>query len=166
MNTTILVTFWGQVSLAEQPLQKWMKINWKEIRILKLFLWRVRWAVLAIVGWLWVLLAQWKGFCLIGPLASRILTSWTPSQAMEQFLIAFCSTDSFLLDWLVHPNPITGGFSCSYFSNLHHGPLLASALLGGSPLGRFWGDTFRSMRTLIGFVANIWLIDWPRLLLD
>ncbi len=61
-------------------------------------------------------------------LVSRTLTSWTPFQAMEQFLIVFCSTDSFLLDWLVYSDPITGGFSCSHFSNLCHGPLLASAL--------------------------------------
>ncbi len=64
-------------------------------------------------------------------LVSRTLTSWTPSQAMEHFMVAFCSADSFLLDLAC-----SGGFSCSYFSNLCHGPLLASALLAGSPLGR------------------------------
>jgi hypothetical protein len=34
-----------------------------------------------------------------------------------------------------------GVFLLSHFSYLSHGPLLASALLAGSPLGRLWGDT-------------------------
>ncbi len=118
-----------------------MKRNWKEICLLQLFLWRVRWAVLAMgysqlpgsgfcflsgkdfvfldFGFLDIdfldtfsshgvvlagsgfCLLQWKGICW--------LPSWTPSQAMEQFLIAFCSTDSFLLDCLSILIPLLEG---------------------------------------------------------
>ncbi len=89
-------------------------------------------------------------------LVSWSLTSWTPSQAIEQFMVAFCSVGFVLL---VHPDPITGGFSCSYFSNLSHGPLLASALLAGSTLGRLWGDTLGACELSLALWPIFALID-------